>query len=459
MKSKLLKKAMVCLGTLTLVASPLYTSLVHAAVTTSNAESTTSSSSNSVASKASSTSVATSSRVQSSSSAVTSSASSSSKASSSSQLTTAPKMIASNDGNNLYITMTTGSATKLIPTSFTGSYDGKQLTFNLSGTKDGLITVSLNGTAVGTGQVSSAGTAVKATISLAKTGLKDVAGKTMQISGGSATASTKFVGNSADSTSSSSSNASTATSEDKTTSSSSSKDESTDAVSQALKDKDSDAKKKDDLAENNNANGDFDISIDGDFDDWDDVLKSTMTVDGDNDNLKYVALVADSNNVYFYVKMQPVLAGGYTSFQPAGYVLTVGGKPFYISFNNNQTVNLDVGKSQNVSMNIYSPDVNVNLDGQASVSNQSIDQKNGDGSTVKGHGYVLECSIPIKDLKGISDTSDQTITLENSNLWTGKVTTTGGSTGPVLLASTGVAIAGLSVYKLSRKKRGVGISK
>lgn len=73
----------------------------------------------------------------------------------------------------------------------------------------------------------------------------------------------------------------------------------------------------------------------------------------------------------------------------------------------------------------------------------------GDGKTVKGTGYVFEAKIPFKDLKGISNTEGQNITLENPNLWTGKLHVTGGSTGPVVLASTGFIIALGAVLKYS----------
>lgn len=43
-----------------------------------------------------------------------------------------------------------------------------------------------------------------------------------------------------------------------------------------------------------------------------------------------------------------------------------------------------------------------------------------------------------------------TIKLENSTLWSGSLTATSASSGPVVLASVGFVIAGFSVYKLTK---------
>jgi hypothetical protein len=61
-----------------------------------------------------------------------------------------------------------------------------------------------------------------------------------------------------------------------------------------------------------------------------------MKENGDNDNIKYVSLLTDDKNVYFYVEMKPQLSGGYTELQPSGYKLTVGGVVYDIDFNNNK---------------------------------------------------------------------------------------------------------------------------
>ena len=96
--------------------------------------------------------------------------------------------------------------------------------------------------------------------------------------------------------------------------------------------------------------------------------------------------------------------------------------------------------------------------GHAYVARQYLDQKMGDGSTVQGSSYVLECAVPYASLTGISDTSGQTITLANPNLWSGTIEASGGSTGPIVLASAGfvIAIAGaikLSGFKFKRRRR------
>lgn len=211
------------------------------------------------------------------------------------------------------------------------------------------------------------------------------------------------------------------------------------------------------LTQLHHQSGDLGITIDGDFTDWADKPKHAMTISGDDDNVKYVSLLTDNHSIYYYILMSPKLQGGYTNFQPSGYVLTVGGKTFHLSFNNHQTVTLNVGEKQAVAMNLYGSDgSNVNLSHQAYVSRQIIPQKLGDGTAVKGKGYVLECAIPLADLQGISSTSGQTISLKNPNLWTGSLKVSGGSTGPIVLAGIGALIAVGSVWQFSTRpqKRG-----
>lgn len=200
----------------------------------------------------------------------------------------------------------------------------------------------------------------------------------------------------------------------------------------------------------NNQAGNLGITIDGNFDDWADKTKHAMQISGDDDNIKYASLLTDQNNIYFYILMSPKLSGGYTNFQPDGYQLKVGGKMFYLSFNNHSTVKLEMDHKQSVPLNIYSSDgVNNNLIGQAYVARQTLDQKMGDGTTVKGSSYIMECAVPFSSLGGISSTSGQTITLANPTLWDGTIEASGGSTGPIVLASAGFVIAIAGAIKLS----------
>ncbi|MDC4186095.1 Firmicu-CTERM sorting domain-containing protein [Loigolactobacillus coryniformis] len=228
---------------------------------------------------------------------------------------------------------------------------------------------------------------------------------------------------------------------------------STNAASQALAGSSSDQPAFDPAqANNNNTSGSLGITINGNFSDWEDITKTSMHFNGDNDNLKDVALLADQNNIYFYVAMKPQLSGGVNTIGPGRYELTIGGKTFYITINNQQTVSLnDINAAKKVSVNIASDNnvVNDSSSGQAYVMKQENTLR--DGS--KADAYVMECSIPLSALKGTSNTTGQTIKLANSGLWTGSVQTSGGSTGPVVLAGAGFAIALFSVIKLSGNKR------
>lgn len=215
----------------------------------------------------------------------------------------------------------------------------------------------------------------------------------------------------------------------------------------------------DNLTPNNNESGDLGITIDGNFDDWADKTKQPMKENGDNFNIKYASLLTDSNNIYIYILMHPVGSGGgyetgYYKLQPSGYKLKVGSKIFDLTINPNYAKdvdNLKIGQKIAVPIDIWSGADNYNLvlNNLVYVSRQYVDQKMGDGTPIKGSGFVFEAKIPFKDLKGVSNTSGQTITLANGNLWDGELHVTGGSTGPVVLASTGFVIAIAAVLKYS----------
>ncbi len=114
--------------------------------------------------------------------------------------------------------------------------------------------------------------------------------------------------------------------------------------------------------------------------------------------------------------------------------------------------NLAIGEKKMVPLEIYNKINNqtTSYDNLVCVSRQYITQHVGTGSTTfKGKGYVFEAKIPFKYLKGISNTEGQNITLANTNLWSGTLQVTGGSTGPIVLASTGFVIAIIAVLKYS----------
>lgn len=231
---------------------------------------------------------------------------------------------------------------------------------------------------------------------------------------------------------------------------------SSNAVDQAISGSDT-ATSDGSLASNNNVNNSLNINIDGQFSDWDDITKTDMTEDGDDDNVKPSAMVTDDNNVYFYVSMTPVLSGGYTTFQASGYTLVINGQKYYVTLNNNSGLTLDDGKTQLVDVSIWDNDTNTNVDvgNTCGVTKETITQSMGDGSKVTGQAYVWEVKIPFSDLEKASGSKDMnlagsTIKLENSTLWSGSLTATSASSGPVVLASVGFVIAGFSVYKLTK---------
>ncbi|MFC6170252.1 Firmicu-CTERM sorting domain-containing protein [Loigolactobacillus jiayinensis] len=383
---------------------------------------------------------------------------------------------ATNDGTTLYFKVETGTTNWGAVSQYYVKIGSKTYCINVSG--NSLTAQDTTDNWKSLGVVGSATTDSKhnvtGSITLAKLNIKPTtAAQTITFSGdGIGSTTTQIAASTTDTnaatTDSSTTDAASSSSANSTSSSAvsnssssvtSSSSSSENAASQALAGSSSDqATVSTSQANNNNTSGDLGITINGNFSDWADKTKSAMTESGDSDNVKQVALLADDNNVYFYVSMEPKLQGGYTNFQPSGYVLNVGGKEYSITLNGGQTVNLATGAHQAVKVNIYSGanGVDNNTSGQADVMKHQITQAeyvNGVKKDVTSDAYMVECSIPLSALKGISNTTDQTITLANPNLYTGTVETTGGSTGPVVLAGTGFAIALLSVVKLSGKKR------
>ncbi|MFC6206289.1 Firmicu-CTERM sorting domain-containing protein [Levilactobacillus tongjiangensis] len=199
-------------------------------------------------------------------------------------------------------------------------------------------------------------------------------------------------------------------------------------------------------ANTNNATSDnLGITIDGNFDDWQDKPMTTIKEPWDDYNIKKGSMLADANNLYLYINMSPKKGNGYNEMQGYGYVLTAGSKTYDLQFNNVTGTATD--KSKTGSVNIWNRTDGVNdptTGAQVMVHRFKTGQNFND---------VMEAKVPIADLKLAG--GSQTFKMTNSNLGSQTLTVTGGSTGPVVLAGVGFAIALGGVVKLnkSRKKR------
>lgn len=241
-------------------------------------------------------------------------------------------------------------------------------------------------------------------------------------------------------------------------SSSSTQSDSSNAVSQATTGDDSSSATDSSLATNNNTSGDLNIDVDGSFSGWSDKTLTDLYSSGDNYNRKQGTLLADDNDIYFYLNMAPDASdshqGGYNTVQASNYALTIGGKTLYVTLIDPKTgsqvdVNsIKAGDTKEVEIQIYDssqswPNSTYIVSGAKAYINSVAMDDNGDFS------QRLEFEIPIDQITGISDTADQTITIANNAIWNGSLETTGGSTGPVVLASAGFAIAIFSVLKMT----------
>lgn len=391
------------------------------------------------------------------------------------------------DGTNVYfyVDTTVLNSQELLQNwqnQFTLTIDGKPYHLSLSGTSGNLtVTATDSGYQPISGSVGSAVSTdgqIEASVSLASLGAdfatkgQTIAISNTQIGAQSATGvissstnasvndnqvadATKGTDSSSDSSSSSSGSSSSSES-----SASSTSDVNEDGTSNALDQAvsgDSDSSTETKNTDTNNVSGDLGINIDGDFNDWNDKTMTEVSWKGDNDNRELATLLADDKYVYFYVLMEPRLDGGYTNFQPSGYKLKVGNVIYDVSFNNGHTVNLANGSTQAVSVDVYNEHAGTDNSnaGEAYVGNTTIDQTayeyikdHGNGAvTVQTPSYQWEVRIPLKNLTSSSNETGQDISLTTTTIWTDTLHTSGGSTGPVVLASAGFLIAAITVLK------------
>ncbi|WP_338215886.1 Firmicu-CTERM sorting domain-containing protein [Companilactobacillus muriivasis] len=199
-------------------------------------------------------------------------------------------------------------------------------------------------------------------------------------------------------------------------------------------------------AVDSNSMGSPNIKIDGNFDDWKDKPITDVKEPWDNYNIKHESLLADQDNIYFYLDMSPVQGNGYLDIQPSGYKLTVGDKKFDITIKDDPYI-LDGNTPKKVHLWIYEED---------GVGNVNMLSKKAEAYAARvpinvGQGYTekLEFKLPLSEL-GITGTTSQEITMKNANLGTQTLHVKGGSTGPVVLAVSGFAIALLAVIKMPK---------
>ncbi|WP_125588021.1 Firmicu-CTERM sorting domain-containing protein [Companilactobacillus jidongensis] len=173
-----------------------------------------------------------------------------------------------------------------------------------------------------------------------------------------------------------------------------------------------------------NTNDNLNINIDGKYQDW----KNMKLTEGYNG---YTAMVSDGNYVYVYVKMK------YGNFPGYGdYNFDIGGKKVYVW--SSEDTNVASGQTKTISF----------TGGDYNEGNQYGTVGNG-YITNDGKNNIGEFKVDLTKFK-ISNMAGQTITMYNPNIGNEKVTTAGGSTGPILISGVGVLIAGFGYIKLKK---------
>ncbi len=174
----------------------------------------------------------------------------------------------------------------------------------------------------------------------------------------------------------------------------------------------------------NNANDNLNINIDGKYLDW----KNMKLTEGYNG---YTAMVSDGNHVYVYVKMKYGNIPGY-----GDYNFDIGGKKIYVWSKDD----MNVGSGETKEVSFTAGDYNEGHQ-YGTVGNGYI--------TNDGKNNVGEFKIDLTKLN-LSNMSGQTITMYNPNIGNDKVTTAGGSTGPILISGAGALVAIFGYVKLKK---------
>ncbi len=192
----------------------------------------------------------------------------------------------------------------------------------------------------------------------------------------------------------------------------------------------------------NNSNDDLNIVIDGAFQDWTNVAITKVAGDSVY-NSRYMAMVSDGKYVYVYVKMQPYDAmPGY-----GDYNFQIGGKTYNVwssNIPNNLTVD---GDAQAVTLT--GGDTNEGSQYGTVATGYVKRQTLVENGQSYGWYDTMEFKLDLSKLN-VSTMNGQQITMSNPNVGNGAVTAAGGSTGPVLLASVGVLLAGVGYMKVKK---------
>lgn len=195
---------------------------------------------------------------------------------------------------------------------------------------------------------------------------------------------------------------------------------------------------------NNNSLG---IVIDGKFDDWKDKPITQLFTDNDQYNIKQASLLADTQNIYFYLDMASLNSSGYNTLQTSSYLLTIKGQQIYLTFSNTIPSGGNIGKSQSINVSGWNQ---MNNASYSMPNTQAIETRQ---ATTNSYTDIVEIAIPYADL-GLNNTISDSIaiTIKNDNLGSQTIHTNGGSTGPIVLSGVGLSMALLGFFVYKRKQ-------
>ncbi|WBM78767.1 Firmicu-CTERM sorting domain-containing protein [Lactococcus lactis] len=199
----------------------------------------------------------------------------------------------------------------------------------------------------------------------------------------------------------------------------------------------------------------YNITIDGNFDDWTDKPKTDIYFDYNNGNVtKQASFLSDGTYLYIYIDMDPYDKGHNYRFQGYGWNIRVGNNVTTMSFIVDNIWSLQPGKTTPIrSVWAFS-----NKDPDHLFKNQQLNGASGFLTTEKSsNGWAYhdraEIKIPLSGFLKNPDFVQSMDIYDTENMGQQVVTITGGSTGGVLIVVSGFVLAGLLFVTKSKKNK------
>ena len=203
----------------------------------------------------------------------------------------------------------------------------------------------------------------------------------------------------------------------------------------------------------------YNITIDGNFDDWADKPKTDIFFDYNNGNVtKQGAFLSDGTFLYIYLDMDPYDKGHNYRFQGSGWTVQIGNNTTSLSFSVDGGIwSLQPGAKASIS-SVWAWSNN-NPD-QLFINQQLTDATGFVVTEKTSNGWAYrdraEIRIPLADFINNPDIVQSMTVFDTDNMGQQKITITGADTGSNLIILSGFGLASVVVFRKvnqNRKKR------